>query len=73
VLFFQLGRPSPFGGEKQQQMKEKQKMDEKLSALIANAAEPLPDVNDPTFGEYFDRFADRRVVLLGEARQGFFL
>jgi erythromycin esterase-like protein len=52
-------------------MKEKQKMDEKLSALIANAAEPLPDVNDPAFGEYFDRFADRRVVLLGEARQGF--
>ena len=38
--------------------------------LIADAAEALPDIDDPAFGEYFDRFADARVVLLGEASHG---
>jgi len=41
-----------------------------LPRLIANAAEPLPDVDDRTFGEFFDRFGDARVVLLGEASHG---
>jgi erythromycin esterase-like protein len=41
-----------------------------LPALIAEGAEPLPDLDDPTFGEFFDRFADARVVLLGEASHG---
>jgi erythromycin esterase-like protein len=41
-----------------------------LPRLIANAAEPLPDIDDRTFGEFFDRFADARVVLLGEASHG---
>jgi protein-L-isoaspartate(D-aspartate) O-methyltransferase len=41
-----------------------------LPAMIAEAAEPLPDVDDPAFGMQFDRFADRRVVLLGEASHG---
>jgi protein-L-isoaspartate(D-aspartate) O-methyltransferase len=41
-----------------------------LPQLIAEAAEPLPDFDDPAFGELFDRFADRRVVLLGEASHG---
>ncbi|MCA0048157.1 protein-L-isoaspartate(D-aspartate) O-methyltransferase [Mesorhizobium sp. B283B1A] len=41
-----------------------------LPDMIARAAEPLPDFDDPTFGELFDRFADRRVVLLGEASHG---
>src|SRR5437762_3401843 len=41
-----------------------------LPQMIAEAAEPLPDVDDPTFGRLFDRFADRRVVLLGEASHG---
>jgi len=41
-----------------------------LSELIAGAAEPLPDLDDPAFGHPFDRFADRRVVLLGEASHG---
>lgn len=41
-----------------------------LPDMIASAAEPLPDFDDPTFGELFDRFADRRVVLLGEASHG---
>jgi erythromycin esterase-like protein len=37
------------------------------SEMIADAAETLPDFDDPAFGAMFDRFADRRVVLLGEA------
>lgn len=41
-----------------------------LSRLIADAAEPLPDLDDPAFGALFDRFADARVVLLGEASHG---
>ena len=38
--------------------------------MIAEAAEPLPAFDDPAFGRLFDRFADRRVVLLGEASHG---
>src|SRR5437016_4764237 len=38
--------------------------------MIAAAAEPLPDFDDPSFGRLFDRFANRRVVLLGEASHG---
>lgn len=38
--------------------------------MIADAAEPLPDLDDPAFARLFDRFADRRVVLLGEASHG---
>lgn len=41
-----------------------------LPRLIAGAAEPLPDIDDPRFGAMFDRFADARVVLLGEASHG---
>ncbi len=41
-----------------------------LSEMIAEAAEPLPDFDDPAFGPLFDRFANRRVVLLGEASHG---
>lgn len=41
-----------------------------LPEMIAEAAEPLPELDDPTFGQLFDRFADRRVVLLGEATHG---
>lgn len=41
-----------------------------LPELIAAAAEPLPAFDDPNFGRLFDRFADRRVVLLGEASHG---
>src|SRR3954466_5626254 len=43
---------------------------ELLPTLIADAAEPLPDIEDLTFGEFFDRFADARVILLGEASHG---
>jgi protein-L-isoaspartate(D-aspartate) O-methyltransferase len=41
-----------------------------LPDMIAEAAEPLPGIDDLAFGEMFDRFADRRVVLLGEASHG---
>src|SRR4029078_703715 len=41
-----------------------------LPRMIAQAAEPLPDIDDRTFGEFFDRFGDARVVLLGEASHG---
>ena len=38
--------------------------------IIAAAAEPLPDFDDPAFGALFDRFADARIVLIGEASHG---
>jgi erythromycin esterase-like protein len=41
-----------------------------LPRLIADAAEPLLDIDDPAFGKFFDRFADARVVCLGEASHG---
>jgi protein-L-isoaspartate(D-aspartate) O-methyltransferase len=41
-----------------------------LPRMITDAASELPDFEDPYFGEIFDRFADRRVVLLGEASHG---
>ena len=37
---------------------------------IRAAAEPLPAFDDDAFGALFDRFADARVVLLGEASHG---
>jgi erythromycin esterase-like protein len=41
-----------------------------LPELIAEAAEPLPAIDDPAFGALFDRFGEARVVLLGEASHG---
>lgn len=41
-----------------------------LPDMIADAGEDLPTFDDPGFGKLFDRFADRRVVLLGEASHG---
>ena len=41
-----------------------------IPQLIREAAEPLPAPSDPAFAEAFDRFADARVVLLGEASHG---
>src|SRR5215203_299363 len=38
--------------------------------IIRDAAEPLPGLDDPAFGQLFDRFAKARVVLLGEASHG---
>ena len=44
--------------------------DRPLPELVTEVAEPLPDLDDPAFGEHFDRWGDRRVVLLGEASHG---
>jgi protein-L-isoaspartate(D-aspartate) O-methyltransferase len=41
-----------------------------LTQMIHDAAEPLPDPDDPAFGRLFDRYGDARVVLLGEASHG---
>jgi erythromycin esterase-like protein len=41
-----------------------------IPELIRQAAEPLPEIDDPAFGQAFDRFARARVVLLGEATHG---
>lgn len=42
-----------------------------LPQLIGEAAEPLPEIDDPLFGRLFDRFfTGARVVLLGEASHG---
>ena len=40
------------------------------TSRLAAAAEPLPDIDDPAFATAFDRYADARVVLLGEASHG---
>ena len=40
------------------------------AAILRNFAEPLPDPLDPDFGPIFDRFADAKIVLLGEATHG---
>jgi protein-L-isoaspartate(D-aspartate) O-methyltransferase len=41
-----------------------------LPQLIRAAAQPLPDIDDPEFAAQFDRYGQRRVVLLGEASHG---
>jgi protein-L-isoaspartate(D-aspartate) O-methyltransferase len=41
-----------------------------IPGLITEAGEPLPAFDDPNFGALFDRFGERRVVLLGEASHG---
>ncbi|MES2042698.1 MAG: erythromycin esterase family protein [Pseudomonadota bacterium] len=42
-----------------------------LVTALRTAAEPLPDPADAVaFGAFFDRFADARIVLLGEATHG---
>lgn len=43
--------------------------EEALVALLRQAAEPL-DLDPPSFAAAFDRFADARVVLIGEASHG---
>jgi erythromycin esterase-like protein len=43
---------------------------DEIAAAIARAAEPLPEPENPAFGAMFDRFADARIVLLGEASHG---
>ena len=38
--------------------------------LLRDAIERLPELDDPAFGAFVDRFASARVVLLGEATHG---
>ncbi|ASY58337.1 protein-L-isoaspartate O-methyltransferase [Sinorhizobium sp. CCBAU 05631] len=56
--------------EERNQLHAKPGRSRSLPELIADAAEPLPDFDDPAFGRLFDRFAERRLVLLGEASHG---
>lgn len=69
-----IGEPDGQDAEGQraneQEANEQEDDDKVLPRIIARAAEPLPDLDDPAFGRLFDRFADRRVVLLGEATHG---
>jgi erythromycin esterase-like protein len=44
--------------------------DPALARLLSTAAEPLPALDDPGFGAFIDRYAQARVVLLGEASHG---
>jgi erythromycin esterase-like protein len=41
-----------------------------LTERVRAAAQPLPDIEDEAFAAAFDRFADAKVVLLGEASHG---
>lgn len=44
--------------------------EQQLIALLRAQAIPLPDIDDPHFADSFERFADARVVLIGEASHG---
>lgn len=41
-----------------------------IAPLLRQYAEPLPDVDAPDFAKLFDRYADARVVMLGEPSHG---
>jgi erythromycin esterase-like protein len=41
-----------------------------MTSPFASFAEPLPEIDDAAFAEPFDRFAEARVILLGEASHG---
>ncbi|WP_248802361.1 erythromycin esterase family protein [Pseudomonas sp. MWU13-2100] len=41
-----------------------------IAPLLRQYAEPLPELNSAAFGEMFDRYADARVVMIGEASHG---
>jgi erythromycin esterase-like protein len=45
-------------------------MSSEAARLVKAAAEPLPDVSDPSFGEYFDRYASSRIVCIGDGSHG---
>jgi erythromycin esterase-like protein len=45
-------------------------IDNRLAAAVREKAEALPNIDDSVFGSAFDRFADARVVLLGECTHG---
>ncbi|MDB6444408.1 erythromycin esterase family protein [Pseudomonas sp. 21TX0197] len=41
-----------------------------IASLLRRYAEPLPDPDSPEFAPMFDRYADARVVMIGEASHG---
>ena len=41
-----------------------------LPEAIAEACEPLPPIEDPDFAAAFDRYASKRIVMLGECSHG---
>ncbi len=41
-----------------------------IPPVLRQYAEPLPDLDSPAFGDLFDRYADARVVMIGEASHG---
>lgn len=49
---------------------DEEQLDSTLPAMIRKQSVPLPDPHDPDFGAAFDRYADRRIVLLGESSHG---
>ncbi|MFB0613924.1 protein-L-isoaspartate(D-aspartate) O-methyltransferase [Aurantiacibacter poecillastricola] len=49
---------------------EKPGRDLSLPELIAESCTPLPEIDGPDFAAAFDRFADKRVVMLGESSHG---
>ena len=49
---------------------EKGRRSRTVAQIVRDAAEPLPGIDDPAFADAFDRFADARIVLLGEASHG---
>jgi erythromycin esterase-like protein len=60
----------PFVPLVQEQAEDAARPARSLTQMIADAAEPLPDLEDAHFGGAFDRFGKRRVVLPGEASHG---
>jgi protein-L-isoaspartate(D-aspartate) O-methyltransferase len=56
------------GGPADRQRRRVRRQD--LPELIAGRAEALPPFKEALFGRLFDRFADQRVVLVGEASHG---
>ncbi|HEU0061559.1 MAG TPA: protein-L-isoaspartate(D-aspartate) O-methyltransferase [Hyphomicrobiaceae bacterium] len=59
----------PEGGGPQQRRRRRDPTQD-LPKLIAGRAQALPAFNAAAFGTLFDRFADQRIVLLGEASHG---
>ena len=47
-----------------------QEPDTQIADLVGTAAEPLPPIADEGFARFVDRYADAKVVLLGEATHG---
>ena len=47
-----------------------QEPDTQIADLVGAAAEPLPPIADEGFARFIDRYADAKVVLLGEATHG---